>query len=90
MKIKCQKCGHEEQVNMKFFVKVLGGTVSGFGVWAWPAYLFAGTGLAMPICLAIVAGGSAIMMFSDEIALWFSKRYNCPKCGAKNWKGIEG
>lgn len=28
------------------------------GFWAWAAYLFAGTGFAMPIVIAIIAGGN--------------------------------
>ena len=88
MKLKCKRCGHEETVNKRFFFKIIGGTVAGLGYWAWIAYLFAGTGLALPICIAIVTGGVAIAAFSNEIAQWVSSRYACPKCGSKSWEGI--
>lgn len=86
MKLVCTKCGHTETVNKRFFLKVIGGSVAGFGFWAWVAYLFAGTGLAMPICIAIVAGGVGLAAFSNEIAQWVSKKFPCPKCGNKKWK----
>ena len=89
MYIKCSKCGHSETLNKRFIAKVLGGAVSGFGFWAWVTYLFAGTGLALPICIALVVGGVAIAAFSDEIAAWVSKRYECPGCGAKNWSVVK-
>ena len=89
MFIKCNHCGHKETLDKRFILKVLGGAVSGFGFWAWVAYFFAGTGLALPICVALVTGGVAIAAFSDEIAAWVSKRYSCPKCGRKDWKVVE-
>ncbi len=55
------------------------------GFWAWVAFLFAGTGLALPICIAIVTGGVAIAAFSDEIAEWVGKKYPCPSCQRKKW-----
>lgn len=85
MKIKCKQCGHVEKVNLQFFVKALGGGAVGFGSWAWVAYLFAGTGFAIPICIAIVAGGTALAAFSNEIVRWVRKKYPCPKCGARKW-----
>ena len=51
--------------------------------------LNAGTGLALPICIALVTGGSAIMAYSNEISVWISKRYECPGCGQKNWYVVE-
>lgn len=89
MYITCQRCGHRETLNKRFFVKVLGGAVAGFGFWAWVVFLFAGTGLALPICIAIVTGGVAIAAFSDEIAEWISSRYECPQCSAKSWKVVK-
>jgi Zn finger protein HypA/HybF involved in hydrogenase expression len=86
MNIRCKRCDYSETLDKRFIVKVLGGVVAGFGFWAWVAFLFAGTGLALPICIAIVTGGVAIAAFSDEIAEWVSARYPCPKCGAKHWK----
>lgn len=86
MKLVCKTCGHKETVNKKFFVKVLGGAVAGFGFWSWVAFIFAGTGFALPICVAIVTGGVAVAAFSDEIAEWASKMFPCPKCGSRDWK----
>ncbi len=85
MKIICKDCGHMEKVNLKFFVKIIGGAVAGAGFWAWVAYIFAGTGFALPICIAIVAGGVGLAAFSNEIAEWVSKKYDCPKCKHRNW-----
>ncbi len=85
MEIRCRKCGHSETVNKHFFVKALGGAVAGFGFYAWVAFIFAGTGLAMPICIAIVTGGVAIAAFSNEITEWATKNFPCPKCGSKSW-----
>ena len=85
MILKCNNCGHTETVNKRFFLKALGGAVSGFGFWAWVSFLFAGTGFALPICVAIVLGGAGIAAFSNEIATWASKKYPCPKCKAKSW-----
>ncbi len=89
MKLKCKHCGHEETVNKRFFLKVLGGAVAGFGFWAWVTFLFAGTGLAMPICIAIVTGGVALAAFSNEIAQWASKRFPCPECKCKDWEAVS-
>lgn len=89
MLIKCKNCGHKETLDKRFFFKILGGSVSVGGFYAWVAYIFAGTGFALPICIAIVTGGVAIAAFSDEIAVWVSKNYECPKCKAKNWKVVD-
>jgi len=59
-------------------------------LWAWVTYLFAGTGLALPICIAIVTGGIGVLSYSDEIAKWFvNKGYKCSKCGASNWQVVK-
>lgn len=84
--IKCQNCGHTTEINKEFFVKVLGGTAIIGGWKAWIGYIFAGTGFAFAICVAIVAGGVAMMAYSEEITQWLSKRYSCPKCGGKKWR----
>lgn len=83
--IVCKNCGHYEKVNHKLFAKILGGCIAGFGYWAWVSYLFAGTGLAMPICIAIMAGGVAMVAFAEQIVGWINKTYPCPKCGKKVW-----
>ena len=86
MKIKCAKCGHTETVNLQFFVKALGGGITGFGYWAWIAHLFAGTGFALPICIAIITGGVALAAFSNEIVEWARKKFPCPECGSSCWE----
>ncbi len=85
MQIECNKCGHTETINKHFFVKVLGGGMAGFGFWAWVTFIFAGTGFALAICIAIVTGGVAIAAFSNEITEWACKRFACPTCGRKVW-----
>lgn len=89
MYIVCKKCGYKETLNKRFILKVIGGTVTGFGFWAWVTYFFAGTGLALPICIALVIGGAAIAAFSNEIASWVSSKYDCPKCNSRNWKVVK-
>ena len=89
MYAKCANCGYSEEVNKYFILNVLGKTagaiLAGGGFWAWVSFFFAGTGLALPICIALVAGGIAVAAFSSEIAEWLSTRYTCPSCGAKKW-----
>lgn len=85
MQIKCKRCGHRGTINKHFFVKALGGAVAGFGFWAWVAFIFAGTGFALVICVAIVTGGVAIAAFSNEITEWASKNFACPGCNSKAW-----
>ena len=89
MYLKCNCCYYKETLNKRFFVKILGGAVSGFGFYSWVAYLFAGTGFALAICVAIVTGGVAMAAFSDEIAEWVSSRYECPVCHQKDWKVVK-
>ncbi len=85
MKVICKSCKHQETVDKDFFLKVLGGVVSGFGFWSWTAFLFAGTGFAMPIVIAIIAGGGAIATYSKEITEWLIENHECEKCGKKDW-----
>jgi hypothetical protein len=89
MYMKCKICSHRETLDKRFFLKIVGGAVAGFGFWAWVSFLFAGTGLALPICIAIVAGGVGIAAYSNEIAEWVSARYDCPHCGARNWSVVK-
>jgi hypothetical protein len=67
-------------------VKVIGGAMPIGGFWAWVTFLFAGTGFALPICIAIVTGGVATLVFKDEIVQWIVNRgYACSNCGGTNW-----
>ncbi|MBO6037993.1 MAG: hypothetical protein J6P29_05505 [Acetobacter sp.] len=88
MKIRCKNCGYKEKVNKDLFLKVIGGAVTGGGFWAWVSYFLAGTGFAFEICTALVLGGVAMLVFSDQITKFFCKKYSCPRCGSKNWEGI--
>ena len=53
MKIRCRDCGHSETMNKELILTLLGGAAAGFGFWAWVSFLFAGTGFAMPLCIAM-------------------------------------
>lgn len=86
MYIKCKYCCHKETLDKRFILKAMGGAFAGGGFWAWVTYFFAGTGLAMPICIALVLGGAGLAAFSDEIAIWVSKKYDCPKCSKRDWE----
>jgi len=89
LKIRCKSCGHEEEVNVKLIVKIIGGALPAGGFYAWVTYLLAGTGLALPIVTALIAGGTAILAFSDEITQWIiEKAYKCEKCGNSNWEQV--
>ena len=89
MDIKCGDCGHIESTSLKFFLRVIGGALPVGGYWAWVTYFFAGTGFAMPIVIAMIAGGSALLMFQKEIVEWLTnKGYVCTKCGASNWDTV--
>lgn len=89
MKLKCNRCGHIEKIDIRFFVRLIGAGAVGTGYWAWVTYLFAGTGCAMLICIAIMAGGVALSTYSNEIAKWASKKVRCRECGDSDWKPIE-
>lgn len=89
MKIRCKDCGHTEEVNCNLFAKIIGGAVSGFGFWAWVTFLFAGTGFAMVICVAIVIGGVALAAYSEQITKWIiTKNYPCDKCKSTKWEAV--
>ena len=86
MKIKCGKCGHSEETNVAWFVKIISGAMPIGGFWAWVTYLFAGTGFALPIVITIITGGVGVLVFKDEIVQWIVNRgYECPKCGSVKW-----
>lgn len=90
MHIKCRNCGHTEKVNIGLFVKIIGGAMPLGGYWAWVTYLFAGTGFAMPIVIAIITGGVLTLAFQREITNWIcNKRYKCENCGQHRWKPAE-
>ncbi|MCQ2966594.1 MAG: hypothetical protein MJ250_07670 [Alphaproteobacteria bacterium] len=81
MKIKCKNCGNIEETSVGFFVKLIGGALPVGGFWAWVTYFFAGTGLALPICTAMVVGGVGMLMYKEKIIHWIiEKGYKCPKC----------
>lgn len=89
MKIRCKKpgCGHVEETNLGLFIKILGGALPMGGFQAWRCYLFAGTGFALPIVAAIIAGGTALLLFKDEIVTWIiNQGYKCPCCGDVDWE----
>ncbi|WP_231218776.1 hypothetical protein [Helicobacter pylori] len=65
--LKCKSCRHKEETSLKFFVRVIGAVLPARGAVAWTTYLFAGTGFALPICVAIIIGEVAILAFQDEI-----------------------
>ena len=87
MFIKCRKCGHSEKTTKDLFVKIIGGVMPLGGFWAWVTYLLAGTGFAMVIVIAIIAGGAGMLIFKDKIVQWIVNReYKCPNCGAVDWE----
>jgi DNA-directed RNA polymerase subunit RPC12/RpoP len=87
MNIRCKKCGHIEETNLGLFVKIIGGAMPIGGFWAWTAFLFAGTGFALPIVIAIITGGVAILAFKDEIVKWIiNSGYKCSNCGSCDWE----
>ena len=87
MKIKCRNCGHSEKASVELIVKIIGGALPIGGFWAWVTYLLAGTGLALPIVIALITGGTAILVFKDQIVTWISNRgFECPKCGKVDWE----
>ncbi|MCG7412493.1 hypothetical protein [Moraxella nonliquefaciens] len=87
MKIKCTSCGYREEVNTRLFIRIIGGVMPFGGYWAWVTYFFAGTGFAMPIVIAIMTGGVALLVFQNEITTWIcNQQYKCEHCGKHDWK----
>lgn len=85
--IVCKECGNKEQIDANLIAKILGTALVGGGVYAWVAFVFAGTGLALPICAAIVAGGVGVLNYKEEVGAWLAKQsYSCSKCGNKDWE----
>ncbi len=89
MNIKCKKCGYTEETNKDFWVKVIGSTIPIVGFWGWTAFIFAGTGFALPIVTAMIIGGSGMLVYKDKIVKWISDKYECPECDAKSWDLVE-
>lgn len=89
MHIQCKNCNYCEKVDKAFFAKLLGAVTASMGYWAWVSFFFAGTGFAMPICIAIMAGGGAMMAYSDKIVAWISTKYDCPVCKNNQWIAID-
>jgi hypothetical protein len=90
MKIWCSSCGHHEKTDAGLFVKIIGAALPVGGFWAWVTFMFAGTGLALPICIAIVTGGVGMLVYKEKIVKWITdKGYACPKCGAQKWELIQ-
>ena len=87
--IRCNHCGYTTKVTKELFAKILGAATVGFGFKAWVGFLFAGTGFAMAICIAILAGGVAMMAYAKTIVEWLNKRYSCPQCSNKSWDTYE-
>ena len=89
MQIQCRNCGHAEVTNLELFVKIIGRAAPLSGFWAWTTYLFAGTGFALPIVVAIITGGVGMLVFKDQIVLWLTnKGYQCSNCSISNWQPL--
>lgn len=90
MKMWCASCGYSQDVSTELFVKIIGGAMPVGGFWAWVTYFFAGTGFALPICMAMVTGGIGILIYKNQIVKWLTnKGYDCPKCGAQKWDLLQ-
>lgn len=86
--LRCKSCGHKEIMNKEFVAKLAGIAITAFGCKAWIGFLFAGTGFAFAICVAIVIGGLGMLAYADEITKWVAEKYECPKCKAHRWELI--
>ena len=87
MKIKCTSCGYREEVNTRLFIRIIGGVMPFGGYWAWVRFFFACTGFAMPIVIAIMAGGVALLVFQNEITTWIcNQQYKCEHYGKHDWE----
>ena len=89
MKIKCRNCENSEETDLGFFVKTIGAAMPIGGYWAWVTFLFAGTGFAMVIVIAIIAGGTSMLVYKDEIVEWIiNQDYECKSCGEVEWEAV--
>lgn len=87
MKIRCGNCNYSEETSLGLFVKIIGGAMPIGGFYAWVTYILAGTGFALPIVIAIITGGTAMLVFKEQIVKWIINRgYKCPNCSAVNWE----
>jgi hypothetical protein len=90
LKIWCQSCGHSEVTDTDFWVTLIGAAAPVGGFWAWVTFFFAGTGLAFPICIAMVVGGVGMLAYKKNIVKWITnKGFSCKKCGKQNWELVE-
>ena len=87
--IRCDNCGYTAKVTKELFAKILGATTVFLGYKAWVGFLFAGTGFAMAICIAICFGGIGLLAYGKEVVEWLNKKYPCPQCQAKTWNTFE-
>lgn len=90
MYIKCKNCQHQVETSASFFVNLIGGALPVGGFWAWVTYFFAGTGLAFPICAAMIGGGVAMLVYKKEVIQFVVKKgYKCEHCGQSNFDIVE-
>lgn len=90
MKIQCNNCGNLKTVNKSFIVDLFGLGMPAVGAYAWVTFLFAGTGFALPLCAAIVAGGPLLLKYKNTILESIVNRgYSCNLCGGKNWAAVS-
>lgn len=90
MYIRCKKCDHRAETSVSFFVKLIGGALPVGGFWAWMAYFFAGTGLALPICAAMIGGGVVMLAYKEKIVRFVvEKGYKCEKCGHNEFDLVQ-
>jgi hypothetical protein len=99
MRIKCGACGYETIVTKNLLKGVLGGLFISGGFIGWVTYAFAGIlgfyGGAVSIAVALIAGGSSLLMGMDlglmvkageKIADIFNrKNYPCEECKRTDW-----
>lgn len=85
--IKCKNCGHEEQITSGVIRKMVmgGGAMLKGGMSAWTGYLFAGSGIAYPLCVAIGVGGVCLALIPGLRNLLAIAK-PCPECGFKDWE----
>ncbi|WP_293738668.1 hypothetical protein [uncultured Parasutterella sp.] len=85
--IKCKNCGHEEELTrgaLRKFITGSAGAIMG-GKAAYASYLFAGSGIASPLCIAIDVGGVCLALLPGLRNL-LARIKPCPECGFKDWE----